>query len=794
MYIGILNAPNSGVAFTLTTTRAGGRIALPSEADDRLFWSWPKTVLSPVELHYEFAREVFLSLVRLPLRSGSAVTAAEIFSEENGALRCIGAQRAPEGSTITGTVEITAARHVKRIVIRLTPALRALDLDEVQLVGAPFDEPVLYPTPASLTWKGGALPLSALACAASDGHADSDFALGYLRERLAEQWGIHAADGASAVQIAHDDSIAADGYRLSITADSVNMSASTRLGLLYAAERIIELIGESGLDGAIPACEIDDAPYKEMRGFHFGMPSRENMPYMKRLIKTILIPYHYNQLIIEFAGCMRYDSHPEIGEAWLDGNRRARAGEIPTFPHGTQDADGELLEKDEVRDFCDYARELGFELIPEVQSMGHVQYITLAHPDIAETDESVTEKKLDTRDADQPPSTFYKHSYCPQNEKSYKIIFDLIDEIVDVVRPPRFVHMGHDEIYQIGLCPKCKGIPHDVLYEKHVTAMHDYLAKKGLRMMIWADMLQPTEKKYKTFPAVTRLPRDIVLLDFIWYFHFDLDMEDNLLPYGYKVMMGNLYSSHYPRYETRAAKENMIGGQVSTWCLTNDYTLAKKGKQYDLLYTAEMLWSPAYTADAREVYARILAARIPELRRRTRGEAPAAYAWKSVPLGAPSPAVPAALRTFCPGTLLPAGESVTIPVNAAAKALRIAHTALWPERRVAWQPLYSAGTYTIRYADGAEESIPVEYAGNLRCYKERWGAPLPEQYYRHQGYIATWAVDPVLQEKAENGSDVTVLALTWTNPHPEKEIREIVCTEDPASAAGLAICGVEIAE
>ena len=184
---------------------------------------------------------------------------------------------------------------------------------------------------------------------------------------------------------------------------------------------------------------------------------------------------------------------------------------------------------------------------PEVQSFGHVQYITYAHPDIAEVTEEEKDVILDTRAADQPPSTFYKHSYCPMNEKSYEIIFDLIDEIVEVVRPERYVHMGHDEIYQIGLCPRCKNIPHDELYARHVIRMYDYLKARGYKMAIWSDMLQPTEKRYQTCTAIDRLPKDILMLDFIWYFHFDMDLENNILPAGFPVAIGNLYSSHFPR-------------------------------------------------------------------------------------------------------------------------------------------------------------------------------------------------------------------------------------------------------
>ena len=66
--------------------------------------------------------------------------------------------------------------------------------------------------------------------------------------------------------------------------------------------------------------------------------------------------------------------------------------------------------------------------------------------------------------ADKKPDEFYPHCYCALHDKSYEIIFDLIDEIVDVVKPARYVHMGHDEVYQIGVCERCRNrAPADAL-------------------------------------------------------------------------------------------------------------------------------------------------------------------------------------------------------------------------------------------------------------------------------------------------------------------------------------------
>jgi hypothetical protein len=144
---------------------------------------------------------------------------------------------------------------------------------------------------------------------------------------------------------------------------------------LYAVETLTQLC----CNRELPICEIEDHPYMPVRGFHFGLPPREEIEFAKRLIHCVLIPMRYNTLFIEFAGGMRFDKHPEISEAWVQGNLAGKAGIQPAFPHGEMVAGGELLEKDEVRDFVEYARNFGFEIIPEVQSFGHVQYITYAH-------------------------------------------------------------------------------------------------------------------------------------------------------------------------------------------------------------------------------------------------------------------------------------------------------------------------------------------------------------------------------------------------------------------------------
>ena len=137
-------------------------------------------------------------------------------------------------------------------------------------------------------------------------------------------------------------------------------------------------------------------------------------------------------------------------------------------------------------------------------------------------------------------------------------------------------------------------------------------------------------------------------------------------------------------------------------------------------------------------------------------------------------------------------EIAHIPVDSKAAGLRFTHTALYREKRIAWGPLVQIGTYTVTYGDGSAVEIPITYDGNVRCCKYRFGEPLKDKYYRHEGYVCAWEADPVEVEPSADGTPMTLYALTWRNPHPEKVIASVRCAEHADSAAGLLLCGIDV--
>ena len=723
----------------------------------------------------------FLDTLLLDHASGIAKT--EVFIPDGSSLKC--AAHAENGANPVIGV------YADRLVVRFHTDYMPLLLEDLDLTGASFDGIDLYPEPASVTFgEGNGFRLTeakAILCDKDD--ADALFAASYFSSRLQKEAGISLAicppESAlrPAVLITKDSAMEKEHYRVQSTEDLLSAVSGDRLGLLYAASTLLM----AAKDGAVRPLTVEDKPYKPFRGAHFGLPKRENIRFFKRLIRDLLLPMKYNTLFIEVAGGMKYDSHPEINRVWNQVQDDFEAGRGSQAAHAAMVSGGRSLEKDEVRDIVTYAESFGFEVIPEIQSLSHVQYITMAHPEIGEVspeEKARQDKAEEFSTADIRPERKHAHCYCAADERSYKILFDIAVEVIDVFKPKRYVHMGHDEVYEIGVCEKCRDRDPAELFASDVNRIHDYLAAKGLKMMIWGDMLHDVTA-YRTPPAIDMIPKDILLLDFIWYFHFDKDLEDRLLSHGFQVIMGNLYSSHYPRYASRAAKEGLIGGQVSMWVDTEENRLAYEGKLYDLLYTAGMLWREGYNADARRSYDERLRPLIRKLRADLRGSSEEYAA--SEDLLAPGTAP---LTAAGPAACYAETHQVTIPIGKKVDALAFTHTADRPAARIAWEALLPVGKYTVTYEDGTSEVIPITYGGTIRAQNERHAAPLTPPYYRHEGYIATYLADPI-SLKSDDGSDLTLYRFVWKNPFPAKKLLSVTLEGDGDTDVSVLLYRVE---
>lgn len=436
-----------------------------------------------------------------------------------------------------------------------------------------------------------------------------------------------------------------EGYILHAGPGIVVVAGSDDRGAFYGLQSLRQLAVERPGPLRFTGCRIRDWPAKLFRGFKLYLPGRNNIPFFKRFVRDTLALYKYNTLILEMNASMRFERHPELNAAWVRFSRETnywRRNYPPGAPHDLEinsshqdTADGGFLEKDEVADLARYVRQFHIELVPELPSFTHSYYLLSAHPELSEV-----------------PGELWPDTYCPSNPESYKLLFEVYDEYIDLLKP-RMVHAGHDELFQpVGLCPRCRDKDIRERYGEDVRKIHDYLAGKGVRMAIWGDMLLEgvrgvglREKKapdgfvYKAPGGMTRaqvarlIPKDILIFNWFWSASdpewsakqaegFEAQLEGM----GFEEIYGN-FTPGMENFAARIRRESILGGAPSAWFATNE---AGFGKDLlaDLLSSAQGFWRGG-AIDGRDLSA--LAQRLaPDIRIRFRGQQPASRTERTI--------------------------------------------------------------------------------------------------------------------------------------------------------------------
>ncbi len=185
-------------------------------------------------------------------------------------------------------------------------------------------------------------------------------------------------------------------------------------------------------------------------------------------------------------------------------------------------------------------------------------------------------------EADQPGS-FYSRSLCLSNPLVKIVVFDLIDELLDVFEADG-IHIGCDEILNIGLCPECRKHSNAELFANWINAIHDHIAQRGAQLLMWGDrFLNSAETGYQEFessangtdPAIDMVAKDILVCD--WHYEKQPKGYPSVEVYGKKGF--NILISPW-RYQQNAENfinyaiehdmGNVEGILMTTWCGSGD--------------------------------------------------------------------------------------------------------------------------------------------------------------------------------------------------------------------------------
>jgi len=279
---------------------------------------------------------------------------------------------------------------------------------------------------------------------------------------------------------------ARDAYHLRVSARGIELAAPSVHGLRHGLQTLAQLAGRSR---RLPAVEIRDQPDFRDRGIMLDV-SRGRVPRRATLeaLVDLCARLRLNVLMLYVEHTFAFRRHPEIG-----------AGASP-------------LDAETILALDAYAAERGVELVPCLQSLGHMERV-LSLPRyrrLAESDR--------------------RWSLSPSRKETYLFLAELYDEFLPLFRSRRF-NANCDEPFDLGrgqsarLAPKRSA---GQLFSDHVAALERLARRHDKQLMIWADFA------YKHADQIPRLARDTVLIDWWYEAEFDADRVRALRRHGFE--------------------------------------------------------------------------------------------------------------------------------------------------------------------------------------------------------------------------------------------------------------------
>lgn len=181
------------------------------------------------------------------------------------------------------------------------------------------------------------------------------------------------------------------------------------------------------------------------------------------------------------------------------------------FPFAEDIRAGNAYSKRDISQILSIAKDNHLIVIPLIQTFGHMEFVLKL------------DKYKDFREVPRYPQVL-----CPTYNKTLPLIYEMIDQVVSAHSASKYLHIGADEVYQIGECSRCLDVMTKrqwgkrQLFLDHVSSVVKYIKDKypKLTVLMWDDefrdispqeiidrglhlMIEPVVWKYTTDPGTT---------------------------------------------------------------------------------------------------------------------------------------------------------------------------------------------------------------------------------------------------------------------------------------------------
>ncbi len=382
----------------------------------------------------------------------------------------------------------------------------------------------IIPEPVTITAKQGVFTLPKTVTLSRPVGAENDITVKFLQEKLTKATGSVVtvqSSGISIVQLllnkTKDNTIGAEGYKLSVTPKNIIIKANTSAGLYYGAQSLIQLfpaaienkVKVSNVKWQIPIIEITDYPRVGWRGMMLDVARHFfTVDEVKSFIDQ-MSRYKYNRLhwhLTDDEGWrIEIKSLPKLTEigAWRVekiGNFGSFSKPLPEEPKTY----GGFYTHEQIREVVKYAQERFIELMPEIDVPGHSMAAIASYPELSSVPEEAKTYNVRTGEPIMDWTAKPRHTASVDNNMSpaNDFVYEFMDKVFTEVAqlfPFEYIHTGGDEAaYNFWeKSPKVAALmkSEDL---KNMAEVQSYFGKriekiilsKGKKMMGWDEILE----------------------------------------------------------------------------------------------------------------------------------------------------------------------------------------------------------------------------------------------------------------------------------------------------------------
>lgn len=326
-----------------------------------------------------------------------------------------------------------------------------------------------------------------------------------------------------------------------------------------------------------------------VRGFSIAAPKVQSVDEFVTFIEDELASRAINVLILRVDYNYQYKSHPELQD------------------------EGALSEA-EVKKLVLTCRKHGIKIVPQINLLGHQSWaegignLLKVYPEFDETPSVKMPEKYEWPNED----GLYCKSYCPLHPGVHKIVFEMVDELLEVFEASDF-HAGLDEVFYLGAeeCPRCSGHDKAELFADEVWRIRNHLAEKDRKLWMWGDRLLDGKttglgmweaSMNNTHRAIDMIPKDVFICD--WHYERPDKTAVLFAMKGLKVATCPWRNPEVARLQvqdmlgfrsgsTPEMKENFQGIILTSWSsakgfMLNFYDSSKEGGAREMLSIFEM--------------------------------------------------------------------------------------------------------------------------------------------------------------------------------------------------------------